>query len=266
MNDRTNTEKLVITALITIITATMTIVVAIPVPFTNGYVHPGDSMILLGTLILGRRRGAFAAGVGSALADVIIGYFFWAPFTLVIKGIMAYVTGLIIEKCEERRRNLVISCASIITAWLLFNAAALGAVMRASNAANAASLAAAVGAEGGASSLTAAVRQIEAHLMLSALLIPAAMLLIAFVLRKKKNVAVPLSHIIGMTGGGLLMVFGYYVAGSLIYGNTIVAIFSIPANIAQFVGGFFIASLLAAALRHTSARRYFVYQNWKGSL
>jgi uncharacterized membrane protein len=237
-------------------TAVMTIAVAIPVPFTNGYVHPGDSMILLGALMLGRRRGAFAAGVGSALADLIIGYSVWAPFTLVIKGVMAFTTGLIIEKCEENRRNTVVLCVSIIALWLVFNAAVFGVVMYTANT-DAASFASILGAEGNASSLAAAVGGIEARLMASALIIPAALLLVAFALRKKEHVSVPFSHIVGMTGGGLFMVFGYYVAGSLIYGNIAAAVFSIPANIAQFVGGFLIAALLSAALRNTSAKRYF---------
>ena len=59
---------------------------------TQGYVHLGDTMVFLGVLMLGKRRGAAAAGLGSALADVLGGFAFWAPWTLVIKSLMAFVT------------------------------------------------------------------------------------------------------------------------------------------------------------------------------
>ena len=251
-------ERLILTGLLTALIAVVTIVIAIPVPFTNGYVHPGDSMIFMAVLILGRRRGALAAGLGSALADILLGYFIWAPFTLAIKACMAFCTGLIIEKCAEGRRKLFIACAFVTALWFAFNAAVGGIVLYAANA-DALSFAVALEASGEAESLTAIVGAIETRLMAAALLIPAALLLIAAVLRKKENISVPLGHIVGMTGGGLFMVFGYYIAGSLIYGNFAVAVFSIPANIAQFVGGFLIAALLSAALQKTSAKRYFAY-------
>ncbi|MDR2770925.1 MAG: ECF transporter S component [Clostridiales Family XIII bacterium] len=257
-----NTEKLILTGLLTALIAVTTGVIAIPVPFTNGYVHPGDSMIFMAVLILGRRRGALAAGLGSAIADSLLGYFIWAPFTLVIKAGMAFVAGSIIEKCiekcAEKRRNLVASCAFVVALWFAFNAAVGGIVLYAANA-DATSFAAALGADAGAQPLSSVVTAIETRLMAAALLIPAALLLIAVTLRRKENISVPLGHIVGMTGGGLFMVFGYYIAGGLIYGNFVAAAFSIPANIAQFAGGFLIASLLSAALQNTFAKRYFIY-------
>jgi uncharacterized membrane protein len=256
MKRQIDIEKLILTGLLTALVAVTTVAIAIPVPFTNGYVHPGDSMIFLAVLILGRRRGALAAGLGSALADVLLGYFIWAPFTLVIKACMAFFTGLIIEKCAARRRALAVSCAAVTALWFAFNAATGGVVLYAARA-DVPSFAAVLG--GDAESLSAVVGAIETRLMAAALLIPLALLLIAAVLRRKEQISVPLGHIVGMTGGGLFMVFGYYIAGGLIYGNFVVAAFGIPANIAQFAGGFLIAALLSAALQKTSAKRYFVY-------
>ncbi|MDR2133401.1 MAG: ECF transporter S component [Clostridiales Family XIII bacterium] len=257
-----NTEKLILTGLMTALIAATTAVIAIPVPFTNGYVHPGDSMIFMAVLLLGRRRGALAAGIGSALADTLLGYFLWAPFSLVIKAGMAFFTGLIIEKSAESRRGLFVSCASVVGLWFAFNALVGAIVLWASNA-DAAAFAAALEAEGNAESLTAAVAAIETRLMAAALLIPAALIAIAAVLRRKENISVPLGHIVGMTGGGFFMVFGYYVAGGFLYGNFAAAALSIPANIAQFAGGFLLAALLSAALRKTAARRYFMYGSKK---
>ncbi len=39
--------------------------------------------------------GAAAGGIGASLADLILGYPLWAPFTLIIKGAEGYVTGKI---------------------------------------------------------------------------------------------------------------------------------------------------------------------------
>jgi uncharacterized membrane protein len=267
MKPKTNPEQSILTGLLTALITATTIVIAIPIPFTNGYVHPGDSMIFMAVLILGRRRGAFAAGLGSAFADIILGYFIWAPFTFVIKGLMAFLAGLIIEKCAEKPRNLVISCTSAVALWLLFDAAVIKIANDAARH-NLINSTAAAGAGGDPASELGSVTDsvagmIEANAMWGSLLLPVLLILITVVLRKKENISIPPGHIIGMTGGGLFMVFGYYIAGSLIYGNFTVAVFGIPANIAQFAGGFLIASLLSAALQNTSAKRYFVYGSKK---
>jgi uncharacterized membrane protein len=270
MKQSTNVEKLILTGLMTALVTVTTIVIPIPVPFTNGYVHPGDGMIFMSVLLLGRRRAAFAAGVGSALADVILGYLIWAPFTLVIKSIMAFVAGLIIEKCAERPRNLVISCVSVPVLWALFYVALLGfaryLVNLTYNAGTELLATEGAGGAAGAVSMTEMLgptMQYNAHMwsvpMLASALLPVLLILIAAVLRRKEHISVPPGHIVGMTGGGIFMVFGYYIADGLITGNFMTAAFGIPANIAQFAVGFIIASLLSAALQNTSAKRYFTY-------
>jgi uncharacterized membrane protein len=257
MKKRLNVEAMIMTGLMTALIAVMTMAVAIPVPFTNGYIHPGDSMIFLSVLTLGWKRGAVAAGLGSAFADLFLGFVFWAPWTFVIKALMALITGLIIEKCAERRGNAIIACFIVAAMWLLFNAAVEGIILH--GARDAAALANALG-ENDATGLGELVTAVQAQIMAAALLIPAALLIIAFALRKKEHVAVPPSLITGMTGGGLFMVFGYYIAGGLIYGNFAVAAFSVPANLLQFTGGFLITALLLAALQKTPAKRFLRYR------
>lgn len=75
-----------------------TYAIKIPNPIDSGYIHPGDSMIFLGVALLGKRRGAFAASIGAAMADLIGGYAFWILPTLVIKFIMAWAMGSVSEK------------------------------------------------------------------------------------------------------------------------------------------------------------------------
>lgn len=70
----------------------------IKVPSVGGFVHIGDSMVFLSVVVLGKKKGALASAFGMLLVDVLGGYLMWAPFTFVIKGVMAYIVGVIIEK------------------------------------------------------------------------------------------------------------------------------------------------------------------------
>lgn len=96
-NKKSVTEKLVMTALMMALVVVMTMLIRVPVVATDGYIHLGDSMIFFSVLLLGWKRGAVAAGVGSALADILASYAIYAPITLVVKGLMAVVMGLCID-------------------------------------------------------------------------------------------------------------------------------------------------------------------------
>ena len=91
-------------AIMTALTTIMTIVIQIPYPGTSGYFNFGDTMVMLGGLLLGPVGGFFAGGVGSALADVISGYTFYAPITLVVKGFEAMAVGYFSFKVKEHVR------------------------------------------------------------------------------------------------------------------------------------------------------------------
>lgn len=182
--NREKTTKIILTGLMMATIVVATILIVIPSPFTGGYIHLGDTMIFLSVLILGWRYGAVAAGVGSALADILVGYAVWAPWTLVIKGVMGAVMGLFILKAMKS--------------------------------------------------------QGKHHLL-----------------------GVPVYQMIGMVLAGLFMVAGYYVAEGVIYGNFIAAALGIPWNIVQFVVGAVIATILAAALYKTPAKRFFTYRPMK---
>lgn len=86
----------------------MIMFIKIPIPFTQGYVHPGDAMIFLSVLILGYKYGAAAAAFGGMFGDLLGGFAAWAPWTFCIKGIMALILGIIIEAAfrkKERSRS-----------------------------------------------------------------------------------------------------------------------------------------------------------------
>jgi len=76
-------------------TAALTIVVRVPIPGTGGYLNFGDIAVIFCGLFLGKKYGAVAGGVGSALADIIGGFFIFAPITLVAKGLEGFLAGVI---------------------------------------------------------------------------------------------------------------------------------------------------------------------------
>ena len=65
------TKKLVVAALFAALTFTATFFIQFKLP--NGYLNPGDAVVLLGGRILGPLYGGLAAAMGSMLADVISG-------------------------------------------------------------------------------------------------------------------------------------------------------------------------------------------------
>ena len=87
----------IMTALATIIT----LIIQIPYPGTSGYFNFGDTMVMLGGFLLGPVGGFFAGGVGSAFADLISGYTFYAPITLVVKGFEGMAVGYFSFKVKE---------------------------------------------------------------------------------------------------------------------------------------------------------------------
>ena len=76
-------------------TAALTFIVRVPIPGTGGYLNIGDIAVIFCGLFLGKKYGAIAGGVGSALADLIGGFFIFAPITLVAKGLEGFLAGLI---------------------------------------------------------------------------------------------------------------------------------------------------------------------------
>ena len=86
------------TALFAALACVATMSIRIPTPGTSGYIHPGDAIVILAGIILGPVYGMLAGGIGSALSDLIGGYFVYVPITLVIKGLVALVSGLIYQK------------------------------------------------------------------------------------------------------------------------------------------------------------------------
>ena len=109
MNRNEKTYTIVMTAMMTCLVLLTTYTFKIPTPF-QGYVHLGDAMIFLSVLVVGRKNGAVAAAFGSALADLLGGYVAFAPWTFVIKGLMALVMGWFIDFMTKKQSKSLKVC------------------------------------------------------------------------------------------------------------------------------------------------------------
>lgn len=89
-NVKTNLFALVFSGLMAALICVATSVLVVPL-ITGGYANLGDCFVALSGVMLGPVFGALASGIGSCLADIFLGYTLYAPFTFVIKAIMAII-------------------------------------------------------------------------------------------------------------------------------------------------------------------------------
>ncbi|MFW5780032.1 MAG: ECF transporter S component [Bacillota bacterium] len=89
------TKFIAYTAVFTALVAVATIVFVFPLPAGRGFINFGDAIIFVTGILFGPFAGMIAGGIGSASADLILGYAIWAPFTLIIKGLEGVVVGFV---------------------------------------------------------------------------------------------------------------------------------------------------------------------------
>jgi uncharacterized membrane protein len=94
----------------------LTLVIRIATPATGGYLNLGDVGVIFCGLFLGRRWGAVAGGIGSALADIVGGFFLFAPITLLAKGLEAFVAGWLGKKNPWW---LALACGCMVLVYFL---------------------------------------------------------------------------------------------------------------------------------------------------
>lgn len=102
---KTNLKHIVFSALFAALACVATISIRIPTPGTGGYIHPGDAIVILSGILLGPLYGALAGGIGSAMADLIGGYFIYVPITFVIKALIALLCGYTYQQMAKSSRT-----------------------------------------------------------------------------------------------------------------------------------------------------------------
>jgi len=243
------TRKYIFTALMTALVFVLTFSIKIPVPYTSGYIHLGDSMIYLSSIILGPIWGAFASGVGSMLADIAGGYVHYALPTLIIKALMAFVMGVVLN--SENRRSFVASLATTLTIWAGLSAGTYFYIKRqiqvfgTDNIINMV-----VGSDADPDTIAETkklIGKLPFYFTAGIAVLIVIFAIAAWLISKhqgKKVLAV--NSVIAMSAAGTCMVMGYFIVESFMY-SPIAATFSIPPNMIQFFGGLIVAVLLAPA-------------------
>ena len=134
MSQKLKTSDITITGLIAAIVCVATLIIKIPVPATQGYIHFGDAFVILAGIFPGMGLGMLSAGIGSGLADLFSGYPIFSPVTFCIKALCALVVSLIYRKTagviKSRYARLILgglASTGIVTGgYLLFELALYG--------------------------------------------------------------------------------------------------------------------------------------------
>jgi len=221
------------TAVFTALVCVATIVFSIYVPATEGFFNIGESMVFLSALLFGPFVGAFAGGVGSMMADLLLGFPHYAPATLIIKACEGAVVGLIKKRnprfSSRRYWSLFTLCLGVFIGFML------GWVGSAYYS--------------GEVNLTLGpgtfVFQVPVELWLALGILTALSIALLGLLTDPEFGWTVFSVIVG----GLVMVFGYFVYQVFfifpLFNIEVVAIMEIPVNIGQMIIGAIVALPIA---------------------
>ncbi len=129
-----NTHRLALAGQLCGATLLLTLI-SIPLPSGYGYVNLGDAGVFLCACLLPGGLGALAAGVGAALADLILGWPIYAPVTLLIKGLTALLAGLALRRAKGFGLALSLLCCLLVPlGYFLYESILLTAPVAAANA------------------------------------------------------------------------------------------------------------------------------------
>lgn len=89
--------------------------IKLPIAANGGLIHLGNIPLFVAALVFGWKTGMIAGGIGMALFDMLSGFWAtWAPFTLVIVGLMGFATGKITERKQSYLRNAVAMVVALL--------------------------------------------------------------------------------------------------------------------------------------------------------
>jgi len=209
-------------ALSTALVLAATVIINIYVPATRGYFNLGETMIYLVALLFDPLTAAFAGGVGSALADVVLGYTIYAPATLVIKAAEGALASTLVRRLRGRQRGIFALSMGTVAAYFVV-ILVIGYTLFV-----------------GEVELT-----LSGLLTLKGFIEPTSWILIAsaaiatplyILIRKKGEIGLIL---ISLLSAGSIMILGYYLYEQLILGYYALA--EVPVNLGQVVMGIAVA-------------------------
>lgn len=114
MKGKTTVRTITFTGIFAALTLLATYIIKVPTP-TMGYIHLGDTFVLLSGLFLGPVYGSLAAGIGSGLSDLLGGYAAWVPGTFIIKFLTALTAARVFRLLSRRRKGKASEYAVIVS-------------------------------------------------------------------------------------------------------------------------------------------------------
>ncbi len=221
-------------AVFTAIVFIFTVAFSLYIPETKGFFNIGESGVYLAALIGGPIVGAIAGGTGSMLADIFLGYYWYAPATFLIKAVEGFIAGYLARKIILKGKytpRMVGSLASLMGGCSLYTFGTMFYL-------------------GGAEIylqipfLFSQVLVVELFSLIWVVL--SAMFVITityFILRDPGNSGL----IISMMVAGIEMVLGYYLYEQFILGYAAIA--EVPFNIMQMLIGTMVATYVYRGIR-----------------
>ncbi len=117
MNKEKHALKVAVVTVLTAVVVVFTLVIRIPT--TKGYLNLCDVAICFIAFTFGPISAFLAAGLGTAIADLISGYAQWAPISFVVHGIEGLLIALIVRKQPlSKMRILLAAIGCILTVSL----------------------------------------------------------------------------------------------------------------------------------------------------
>ena len=207
------------TAIMTALVFIFTVVFSLYIPETEGYFNIGETGVYIAAITGGPIVGALAGGIGSALSDIALGYTYYAPVTLIVKGLEGLIVGylaIIFTRILKNNRLVGIAIGVILatTMYLLGNTFYMGQAEITLGVLN---------------PLNINVTLNEVIWAMGAIL--TLILIIGISVFKPEYIGYTLSTVTG----GLEMVLGYYLYEQVIYGPGAIA--EVPFNIMQMIIG-----------------------------
>jgi uncharacterized membrane protein len=220
--------KVAITAVFTALVTVATVAFSVYVPATRGYFNIGETAVYVTALLFGPLIGAFAGGVGSMFADILLGYSIYAPGTLLIKACEGAIVGFLsrqtLPSISHTRRKVL----------TLFAALSVGLLIGY------------VGISYYAGSVEASIGWPPTGYMTASFFVPYAFWIALGVVALASIVYVGFRYdaqfgvlVFSVLAGGLEMAIGYFLYEQLILG--VAAVAEVPVNIGQMTVGLIVS-------------------------
>ena len=100
MKNKRTTKNLAFAGMFMALTMVFTV---IHIPLAIGNINFGDAVILLSAACLPLPFSVASSAIGAALADVFTGYASYAPFTLVVKALVALIAKLMLTALKNAK-------------------------------------------------------------------------------------------------------------------------------------------------------------------